>query len=150
MNREIKFRVWSLDEKEWMKYPTQEDFISQKEDFNNIFDNENVVFQQFTGLKDKNGKEIYEGDIIIFMGKWDEKGNVLKPDYAPYQIIWLGGGCHAQLIQPSSPRSFHIHNEILFIGHTDNKIIGNIFENPEIKNEILEKQRQKLINELSL
>lgn len=55
--REIKFRVWSDIRKTWVN-----PVIDITNDFN-INSNENRIFEQFTGLKDKNGKEIYEGDI---------------------------------------------------------------------------------------
>lgn len=68
MNREIKFRVWDVGNKEMLE--VQElDFEStfyggriaiRPDQYNDCFDTEDMILMQYTGLKDKNGKEIYE------------------------------------------------------------------------------------------
>jgi len=81
-----------------------------------------VELMQHTGLKDKNGNEIYEGDIVKFQesyGKEEPEINIGNIEYSEmatsYLINW--GNSHYQ----------HL-NEVEF------EIIGNIYENPELLN----------------
>lgn len=136
MNR-LKFRVWDKSQSHFYYdykiggiHIRDNGFVSLNDVLN--FDSDNLVFQQWTGLKDKEDREIYEGDIIIFDGKWDKDGNVLPPDYAPYEITRFGACLVAYLIQPPSPRSFFEHNEIIHLPCTNNHVIGHIFLNPEL------------------
>lgn len=77
---------------------------------------------QFTGLLDKNGKEIYEGDIL----------SVPVQNGAKYEIVFNEGGFTVKNIDSkgSTPAS----NEYLKVYAKQEEIIGNIYENPELFN----------------
>jgi len=127
MTRELKFRAWihaycggGVPQKcfNTMAYGTDdslEDFFSQ---FENFFD-----IMQYTGLKDKNGKEIYEGDI-------------LKEDDAKTPVIVvIGEFVHEE--NYGDKATFYGCNVPIRYGYKDYfdykyEIIGNIHENPEL------------------
>lgn len=121
MNRPLKFRIWSKITKAMsppieLKRLAYETFDSSLDPLNDEY----TVFMQYTGVKDKDGVEIYEGDIAEFrmlneFGSWQVIRSIMK---------WHVGGF-----------GFEAETEWIFTG-VDNiagaKIIGNIWENPEL------------------
>ena len=135
MNREIKFRAWNKRNKK-MYYKVMVGMWGGKEvmddenyttcmlyEYSNEHSNNNpkigewlhfepyndVELMQYTGHKDKNGKEIYEGDIVKLF-EYEVIDNIILPE----EIVTINdirGGCDA--LRPCT-------------------VIGNIYENPEL------------------
>lgn len=116
--REIKFRAWDKINKEMFNVESinfQErrvyrDVVSYR-DFNDI------ELIQYTGLKDKNEKEIYEGDIL-------SNGNNEKP----YKVIFENGSYRAEFEGDFDEYSF----DLIDIVAQGCEVVGNIYENPEL------------------
>mgnify|MGYP000867915488 CR=1 FL=1 len=119
MNREIKFRAW--DEKLKLMYATDSvslcidgEICYLDTDGEWVADMANrITLMQYTGLKDKNGKEIYEGDIIhcwggeYYQGYW-EYNQKFVVEFGWTQSMW---------------EMLHVENI---------EVIGNIHDNPEL------------------
>lgn len=85
---------------------------------------------QFTGLKDKNGKEIYEGDIFHYDEVRDDDGYILgSEEYVKVELVEELGGFH---IVNVNDEPYCTVAEAL---EDDLYVIGNIYENPELMND---------------
>lgn len=128
--RELKFRAW-----DGSQMLTEENFDFVVSDYNSIIKldehgwTEHWVdcVEQYTGLKDKNGREIYEGDTVeeeIDCGDDDIDGTYR------YTVVWD----EDTLCWSLSPQYGVIHKD-LWETNSSVEVIGNIHENPELLKE---------------
>ena len=134
MGRQYKFRAWDKDN-EVMFY--SED--NQNNDFTFIAErgglqfyyidssdfclmDTNSILMQYTGLKDKNGVEIYEGDIV------ENASKDLK-----FQVVYEAPSFNRKWIDNTSKRyREHLTEPLAWNTYMICEVIGNIYENPEL------------------
>lgn len=125
--REIKFRIW-VKEKKAIFEVILIDYVTKKVTYLlervghllSIRDAKfnDIEFMQYTGLKDKNEKEIYEGDIFHIGSK-----KIL------YVVEWIDCGLKGRQIKNKSWIGLDYWKD-------DIEVIGNIYENPELMEEV--------------
>ena len=125
--REIKFRVWdTVKRKMSAPFDILEVTVMGWEEYEGDIRLQNCdspyeyfPIMQFTGLRDKNGKEIYEGDIVRYFEDW---GMEIKTEvkfnhgyYSPFVHVEEG---HGDSLEDYEPGYY--------------EVIGNVHENPEL------------------
>lgn len=137
--REIKYRMWNKKEKKMydigvLDFDDKKAYMKGYLNYtvsNYMF--ENIELMQYTGLHDKNGKEIYEGDAWededgYYIIVWDEKEAGFLVDTYGFEE-WLGEGgqeCYGNKIE------FISREPIDYFNFSKIEIIKNIYDNPEL------------------
>ena len=125
MNREIKFRVWGDFGNSSGEFTYIYHCGHHNPSLNDIFNQKEFIFQQYTGLKDKNGKEIYEGDLIR-----DKYG-------ALYEVCWIDTEASFEFAIRNEDDNLDYdftHCNALSISFSKAEIVGNIFETSKLLN----------------
>ena len=118
MSREIKFRAWD-------KHHNSMEYINDlywfEENGIHDFNDDNYIFMQNTGLKDKNGKEIYDSDIV--------------------KVTWGSGKIVCYEVKYCESLGYHYLRDtknkedddiICIYDYSQIDVIGNVFDNPEL------------------
>lgn len=142
MTREVKFRAWDKRTEcylyniqdaydtlsGFLKYDDGEDADYDEDCFGNFLDNERYVVEQFTGLKDKNGKDIYENDIL----------KVTSDDGSFYvaTVKWFGDDGYPAFDLEGIPSFCNYDANALATIFESSfetcEVIGNVHNNPEL------------------
>lgn len=118
MQDRFKFRFWDKKTKTMEKTPMVE--LRYRIALDDIFDDDRVIFMQCTGIKDKHGKLIYEGDIVYKKGSKDWQKNKLYS-----QIVYDNMYGHFNLSDENGIHNIPMNRENI-------EVVGNIYENPEL------------------
>jgi uncharacterized phage protein (TIGR01671 family) len=141
--REIKFRAWDMEHKVMIENvtPFQHDFVLERDTWKclqshdekgeamfRLYGHTYSDIMQFTGLEDKNGKEIYEGDIVTY-GTEDEVVNAIVEfaEEDSEESMFLTGFQLKVITSVDYPEEEEDNDYAL-------EVIGNIYENGDLLN----------------
>lgn len=127
--REIKFKAWDKDRKKWTNYSIADDLPRFYDKHTGFWktdkEGKRFILCQYTGLKDKNNREIYEGDVIkaISFARW-----IGVVEYSDENQAFIFDDLDKKYRGEST----------VFMNQFDDgfEIIGNIYENPELLEEV--------------
>lgn len=128
MSREIKFRAWLKEEKKIVNVETI-DFTDksiqylEKNEFINAYllrrvSFDDVELMQYTGLKDKNGKKIYEGDIVVLNNIENDNMCIVRYEHSSYRL-----------------EGWSLRENLSNVEDSFLEVIGNIYENKNLLEE---------------
>ena len=122
--REIKFRAWLKEKKEMIDNARPDFFCKQLhylcgnsaggQDVLGV-STEDIELMQYTELKDKNNKEIYEGDIVKFLN-------------GIFEVIW----CNEKASFMLKNKEYKEFLNFIYENNNVMEIVGNIYKNPEL------------------
>jgi uncharacterized phage protein (TIGR01671 family) len=126
MNDRFKFRYWHKKLKLFMSIYGDKDNVGSLKLFKEMVESDRYIVSQCTGLKDKNGKLIYEGDIVKVPDEFALYGMFAGEKR---EIYFNEGGFRLKPKWDKNSRGNWLEDT------EDFEVIGNIYENKELLNE---------------
>lgn len=128
MTREIKFRAYIKNQERMCGWDGVDGVRTY---FREMSLDKDVCLMQFTGLKDKTGKEIYEGDVV----RWHDTSEDIDKGWSRTAIVEIGPDLFFHCFDIGGKehnRDFHYGNFIWKETEKYFEVLGNIYQNPEL------------------
>lgn len=127
--RELKLKAWDKVNKKWFDGYDNIEYLFSQDSCDGRMETEKFIYVEYIGRKDKNGKEIYEGNLVELLATTDTPGSKYIKRLG--KVIWndLGMGGFCVVVKIKNKNVFAHPQKCSLI---DIEVVGDIYKNPEL------------------